>query len=291
MDQTQSSNIHVCPVCNGDKTFLKNKRLDLYWCKFCNHTFTFSKEDSNLYSPEYFQEEHKNWFTNPNYVLFDRIYSKLTTLTPRPFRLIDVGCGDGAFLKFLRGKDDTSYLCGVDLVANSYPGINFIQEDINSLVLKEKFDVVCNFMVIEHLKDPCSFIEKSSCILKNGGIMVVNTINNDSLIYLIARMLNRVGIRVAHDRLYSRHHLNHFTNKSLKRLLERNGYQVLANWNHNYPLAAVDVPKSKWGLSHIYKSAVGVSFLLSNLFGGGVEQTLICKKNKDDDQNNPPTPQ
>ena len=51
------------------------------------------------YTPEYYEETHRNWFANPNFALFRWIEHQL----PAEIRsVLDVGCGRGDFLKFLR---------------------------------------------------------------------------------------------------------------------------------------------------------------------------------------------
>lgn len=104
------------------------------------------------------------------------------------------------------------------------------------------------------------------------------TINNNSLLYKISRLLNKAGIHTAHDRLYSYHHTHHYTNQSLKTLMEMNGFDVLLQKNYNRPMRAVDVPGNNFLIEKIYKSLVWMIFLLSDVFGYGMDQVIVCKK-------------
>lgn len=232
-----------CPICNKD-SFLIDKKMNIYKCIPCNHTSTIIQKDKHEnYSKEYFMNKHKNWFNNPNVKLFNLIYK---SLRPRAgTKLLDIGCGKGDFLK---------------------------------TKIKGKFNFVCSFMVIEHLNDPKLLLKKIGYILEDKGVFVLNTINNDSLLYRIARVLKNVRFSVAYNWLYSKHHHQHFTNQSLKKIIYLNGFEVMSHKNHNYPFNAIDIPKSNFLFEKLYKLAVIIIFILSKPFGLGMYQTLICKK-------------
>ena len=269
----------ICPVCKSNEVKVQEKRLELYYCNSCTHCFTNLDEDPSLYHNLYFSQERENWFKYPDVPLYEHVYRRIISLVPPPMKLIDVGCGNGAFLKFLKKKEKPIELYGIDLVENSYPGINFIRGDFNSFDIKEKFDVVTSFMAIEHLREVDSFIKKITRISnERSSWLIINTINNNSLIYLFARLLNKFGFRTAHDRLYSRHHLNHFTNKSLKILVEKNGFKVIEHWNHNYPMIKVDVPKSSVLFEKLYRFGIFLMFRISDVIGNGHSQTIIANK-------------
>jgi len=268
-----------CTICENSNVILQDQKMDLYYCNNCDHCFTNAEEDLNLYHEMYFSEERQNWFIHPDLDLYETVYQNLISLVPPPMAILDIGCGNGNFLKFLKKKEKPMELHGIDLSENTYPGIKFIKADYNSFNIKDKFDVITNFMVIEHIKDVHAFMKK---IISNSNDrsswLIINTINNHSIIYVLARLLSKFGFRVAHDRLYSKHHLNHFSNKSLKTLVEKNGYEVIKHWNHNYTMKKVDVPKGSFLMQKLYKFGVFVMFRISDVIGNGHSQTLIANK-------------
>lgn len=269
----------VCTICMNSEVVLQESRLRLYYCEKCDHCFTDAEENPALYNDEYYKIQRKNWFDNPDFWLYEKIYQRIISLVPPPMKILDLGCGNGAFLKYLKKKDKPMELSGIDFIDNDYKGINFIKADFNSFKTKEKFDVVTSFMSIEHIKDVNGFVSRINNIInQRKGWMIINTINNNSLIYLIARFLNKLGFRVAHDRLYEKVHLNHFTNKSLKKLVEKNGWDVVEHWNHNYSMTKVDVPRSNLFVRKLYKFGIWIMFRISDFSGNGHSQTLICKK-------------
>lgn len=269
-----------CPIChNSSKTILKESRLSLYRCNSCLHTFTAIPKEKEKYNDDYFLKAHKNWFDNPNYRLFDFVYKKLLELlSNEQIQLLDVGCGKGDFLKYIAAKNSTAKLFGIDLTYNQHARIHFIKGDFLKEKIETKFNVICNLAVIEHVDNPHLFVQKLNKLLQFGKFLFITTINSNSLIYRIAGLLNKVGIHTAHDRLYSFHHLQHYTNQSLKTLMQMDGFDVLLQKNHNYPMKAVDVPESNFLIEKMYKLLVWLIFLLSVPFKWGMLQTIVCRK-------------
>jgi len=269
-----------CPICHKTKTNLQENRLNLYRCNNCSHTFTIiPKEKQEHYGDDYFLKTHKNWFENPNYPLFEFIYSELSKLVSnKKIKILDVGCGKGDFLKYIATKNSTYKLFGIDLIDNQHPSIYFIKGDFLEEKFETKFDVIFSFMVVEHIDKPHLFIQKINNSLQPGGFVFISTINNDSFMHRIARMLNKVGIHTAHDRLYSHHHIQHYTNKSLRTLMVMNGFDILWEKKHNYPIKAVDVPESNFLIEKMNKFLVWLIFLASEPFGYGMLQTILCRR-------------
>ena len=250
--------------------------LSIYECEECAHQFTvLPKDKRERYSQEYFLETHKNWFLHPDIGLFDNVISKIKKSAPK---VLDVGCGQGAFLKHFYEKDKKANLYGIDLIQNQHPGITFIQGDFETQVFDTTFDVVTGFMVIEHIDNPQIFVRKIHSLLVPNGVMILNTISSSGLLYVFARAFKICGWRGPWERLYNHHHLQHYSFFSLKKLITANGFIIIDHRNHNFPLAAVDVPGGSKLLKIIYKTGIAFVFALNFLFGWGMNQTIICKK-------------
>jgi SAM-dependent methyltransferase len=271
----------ACTLCEQNRGIrLMDHKLNLHRCPDCDHTFSIKGEgEKETYEEAYYLDRHPNWFANPNVGLFRFIHQKILGLSKeKSLTLLDVGCGNGDFLKYLAEQDSFIELEGIDSSALRHEKVKFIQGDFYEYGFNKKYDVICNLMVIEHVDNPTGFVDKMTSLLKPGGILVTTTNNNHCLLYVIARVLRHLGIRVAFDRVYSHHHLQHFSNQSLKVILERFGFEVLYFRNHNYPLKAVDIPPGPWLIKKIYLLLVAIIFLLSNLFRNGFLQTYICRK-------------
>src|SRR6516165_8460369 len=76
----------------------------------------------------------------------------------------------------------------------------------------------------------------------SGGSVVVMTLDDSSLLYRVARLGRLLGASIVFNRVYSAHHLHHFTKRSLGELLERNGLRVEARLGHSVPIRAIDMP-------------------------------------------------
>ncbi len=275
-----------CGVClKSESVTLLDSRLKLYKCRDCNHTVTaHPTHDPELYSAYYYSQAHKNWFKHPNFSLFSYLNQTLRRLADgKNLNLLDVGCGNGDFLKYLAKKNPAWRLYGVDTVENEYLGVRFFRQDFFQYEPEIKFEAAVTLTVIEHIEDGHLFLEKIRACLRPGGLLAVTTNNNDGLFYKIARGLNKIGFHAAHDRIYSSHHVQHFTNTSLRLLLERHGFQILVIKNHNYPLKAVDTPPANLLMRTLYGIAVAVIFFLSGIFGNGFLQTCVCRKAFDRD--------
>ena len=64
--------------------------------------------------------------------------------------------------------------------------INYKCASPENFIYKEKFDVILNLEIVEHVEDLELFIKKSSRLLKKGGLMYVATINKTLKSYLFA---------------------------------------------------------------------------------------------------------
>ena len=228
------------------------------------------------YGRDYYERTHKNWFQNPNIRLFERIQKYVMAFGPQ-CHLLDVGCGRGDLLRYLHERERRLELTGIELSELSpSPPIRFIKSDLFELEVAEKFDVVVTLAVIEHIADANGFVRRLVNFARPGGTIVVMTLNSDSLVYLVARLARSFGWDYAFNRLYSRHHLQHFNRRSLALLLERHGLQVREHFSHNFPLAAVDFQSTGPLGDAIQLIGVAGCFGLGKLLDKGFLQTAIC---------------
>jgi 2-polyprenyl-3-methyl-5-hydroxy-6-metoxy-1,4-benzoquinol methylase len=269
-----------CPICGGPSMLdQRHPEVTLGHCTRCGHTFSQIRPDVSMepYDAVYFEETHRNWFAHPNAALFEQI-ARFIDREPMPRSLIDVGCGNGALLHFLSGRSDVA-LTGVDLVANGpEPGIEFIQKDIFLLDVHRQFSIVASLMTIEHIADIRGFVRCLKSLAKPDGLVLINTTNDDSILYMAARTLRRFGVALPFERLYSRHHLHHFSRASLARLLQTEGLQLTGVILGNAPLASLDIPVSSRAAELILRGGVSLLFALGSLFGRTYSQTIICRR-------------
>ena len=190
-----------------------------------------------------------------------------------------MGCGRGEFLKFLRKNAQLS-LTGIDLANKpEADGIDFLRGDVLTAPFDEQFDVVTCIEVIEHLPDIQRFMSRMNKLCKPGGLVIIGTINDRSIVYDIARLLFYFGFKSPCERLYDKHHLNHFNLASLKYFVNKNNYSIIKTIFHNNPIVSVDFPNNnapKWMIC-IFRIFLRIMFFLSILSKRTILQTIICK--------------
>jgi len=270
-----------CPICaSAARPWAAHPEVELFRCTACGHAFSRLRPGvaAEPYDADYFEATHRNWFQHPNRPLFERIAERLR-LEPRPLAVIDVGCGNGAFLRYLAASGGPwTELVGLDIVANAPErGIEFVQADAIEAPVGRRFGAVVSLAVIEHIADVRAFARRLRELVDPGGLVVVMTINDSSLIYALARALRLFGFRLAFDRLYSRHHLHHFTQGSLASLLEGAGLLVEETIFHNAPLRAIDMPAASPVVAAGMRLGVAGLFALGAMTGRTYLQTAICR--------------
>ena len=270
-----------CKVCKSDSCFrYDHPDVSIFECTNCKHSFSMIKPEcqQESYTSTYFEKTHKNWFENPNYKLF-RSISTATISQDSSITLLDVGCGNLDFLSYLTKRYQNLQLTGIDLSSQKkMPGIDFIQTDFLKYESSVKFDLVYSIMTIEHIDDVTLFLKKLGSFTKKQGKLTITTINEDSFLYMCAKILRFMGIKLPFNRLYDKHHINHFSINSLKKLVSLNGFSFIQTIKHNVPLRCLDIPTNNIITQYLLRFAVFIIFILGNTFGKTYCQTIICKK-------------
>jgi 2-polyprenyl-3-methyl-5-hydroxy-6-metoxy-1,4-benzoquinol methylase len=142
-------------------------------------------------------------------------------------RVLELGCGGGETALALahagyrvRGVDESANAIRLLAEHHQAPGIEWVCASLlDSLALeKETFDVVTMFHVLEHVPQPRQAVSLVHAALKEAGIFVVEVPD-------VGGGISRIwGKRW---RYYEPHHVNYFSRRSLKRLLESAGFKLL----------------------------------------------------------------
>lgn len=272
----------LCPVCSSNvKLYKKLKKVAVYGsCSTCGHRFTDIKsiEKQEDYSDDYYEKIHSNWFENPNIKLFHAIFDIINNHNSEA-EVLDVGCGNGEFLKFLSIQSDKMKPVGIDFHENNEEnGIEFYSGDISETDFGRKFDIIVNLAVIEHIWNVSEYMSRLFSLCKDGGLIITMTVNDNSIIYLIARLLNFFGIKEPIERLYEKHHLNHFSRKSLRFLMVKTELKIDGYINTLLPIEAVDAPKKNKFMGAFYMISLRVLLFFEYLTKKSILQTIVVKK-------------
>lgn len=151
------------------------------------------------------------------------ILKKIATFK-KPGDLLDVGAGNGLFVKIAR-EEFAWNARGLKL---SKAEVSFAKEvldvDIEPTLLEdvgEKFDVITSFNVLEHVVDPVELISEMREHLVEGGLIALTT-PNPTCIQARIKGLREWGM------ISPPHHINIFTKTSLALALEKQGFEVLS---------------------------------------------------------------
>ncbi len=116
--------------------------------------------------------------------------------------VLDIGCGCGEFQKFQNATNYTGIEFNNQAVKQAQErGYNVFNEDIaeHAKGNSEKYDVIVCFQVIEHLSSPKSFLIETIKCLKDDGLLIISTPNNNSyLTYLVNASSNLPPHHVLH---------------------------------------------------------------------------------------------
>jgi 2-polyprenyl-3-methyl-5-hydroxy-6-metoxy-1,4-benzoquinol methylase len=190
----------------------------------------------DLYNDSYWQSDRaKDYgYTDyladaPLYLSTYRIRSRvIDAYKPTPGKVLDVGCAAGFFLKVMHDKGWETL--GVEV---SPPMVEFAKKDLtlpevrlgDTAVLHDlpdkHFDLITFWDVVEHLEDPIAHLAAVRRLLKDDGILIIETQNVESTFaYLLGK----------HWQHYKyEEHLYHFSPITLRTLLSRAGFHIVEN--------------------------------------------------------------
>jgi methionine biosynthesis protein MetW len=150
-------------------------------------------------------------------------------------RLLDIGCWDGYLLERVQKAGQYKEFYGVDLVSEGVEavrrkGFQAQAVDLNGEPLPfpdQYFDGVTILAVLEHLFDPYAVIREIHRVLRPGGELVIDVPNVASFTNRSRILLGRLPV-TSPDPGWDGGHLHYFTRHALDRLLNQEGFDILA---------------------------------------------------------------
>lgn len=225
--------MNKCVICGAAD--LRPKYKDMLECAVCGHTrYAGNLEDNKiigLYGREYFfGGEYSNYIADrkmieKNFKLRLKVLERYLSRSHHK-RLLEIGSAFGFFLNTARSYFNT--VVGIDVCPEGvcYSKEIFGLDVIDGDFLKydfgnRKFDVVCLWDTIEHLKDPQLYVEKIANCTEGGSLLAITTGDVESF---VARFEKRKW-RLMHPPT----HLHYFSNRSLIKLLQDKGFEIIYN--------------------------------------------------------------
>ena len=151
-----------------------------------------------------------------------------------PGSLLDIGSGEGHLLRAAcqRGWRGEGYEIDAKLAGRTAAklGLKVRHGRFSALPLaRGSLDLVSMHNVLEHVKDPSLYLDKSRSLLKRAGILFLVLPNVRSRSSALKFLLERLGLRRRRVGSYydADHHLWYFTPRVARRELTRRGFKVL----------------------------------------------------------------
>lgn len=163
--------------------------------------------------------------------------------------LLDVGCGSGNWLQFLRGLGFWN-LTGVDLYAPPYKQRQwkFIRGQIEDVGGKRKYKFITLNHSFEHMKDPVKVLQKIYDLLEDGGMCIMRIpLMEQKAWYLYGENWYQIDAP-RHEFLY--------TKRAIKYLCRKAGLKVIKIVYDSLEAqfrASEYYKKTNWDLNYIYK--------------------------------------
>jgi ubiquinone/menaquinone biosynthesis C-methylase UbiE len=241
-----------CPACRKKSVYLVDWKFgglndsifnyvaDFYECPCCGLVYISNITDEKLrifYAKEcsYFENSHFD-ISAPENIQKYQYYKKILVnagLSDVP--IVDVGCGRGGFLMWLKNNDWNATCCGIDNDHKSIPDIktNIHEQDTGIFFQKGTVDLLpfadesqsllTYFHVLEHIVDLDRLLEEAFRVLDKTGQIMIEVPDAEKYKDFPTGTAFWLGIR---------EHVYHFSPDAIYKVLRRNGFSV-ASINRN----------------------------------------------------------
>jgi 2-polyprenyl-3-methyl-5-hydroxy-6-metoxy-1,4-benzoquinol methylase len=204
---------------------------------------------------------------------YSNLRTEIEPLLPTSYsRVMDVGCGAGVTSDWLKQRGSAAEFIGVEtelgavrqaekvldrvIRANIEQDLAFVDEYF------EQVDLLLLLDVLEHLRDPWSFLRKIRGVVRAQG-SVIASIPNIRNLKAIAPLIVRGEWRYGDSGLLDRTHLRFFTKKTILELFESAGLAV-----------DMIVPTGPVEKNNVKSVAGSFAFLLNKAVGGAFTEFI-----------------
>lgn len=234
----------VCPICGNNTGMILKKVMmhlpdesplpceyDIVCCNVCGFTYADMMADQNVFNRYY--ERFNIYSENEDIKLNDWVeflHKEIQKLFIHKIsmeaNILDVGCGGGEFLNFLKSKGYNN-LYGLDPSKESIDrlkksGINGMQGNIFDRIpnkMYNKFDLVISMAVIEHIYDLNLYVEQLKKYMKKDGYLLIYAPAVEGFSQYIYPLAN----------YFNHEHINYFSRISLENLFGNHQLKSLNN--------------------------------------------------------------
>ncbi|MHA4843884.1 class I SAM-dependent methyltransferase [Flavitalea antarctica] len=232
--------VHVdCPACESSKSSAKYQKYGLSFveCNVCQTIYTNPRPSEKVLEEFYKHSknyEYWNKFIFPasenarrEKIFVPRVDETIKFCQKYGIKtnsLLEIGAAFGTFCVEMKCRNFFDRIVAIEPTPGlartlREKGIEVIEDVVENIEIEaEKFDVVVNFEVIEHIFSPAAFIRHCHRFLKKGGLFLITCPNGKGFDF---EVLGEKCNSLDHE------HLNYFNPVSLGILLKASGFEIL----------------------------------------------------------------
>ncbi len=231
----------ICPLCGtSPQPFAVDYQgFTLCQCSSCglefvNPRLSFDELADKVYSDNYFPKRDGSNKPSPETAHYiNRQLADFERMLGDRKKVLDIGCGNGAFLDFAREASWTIAGADIKLSPDAHdldcPLWEGRLQDID--FGGERFDMIRLNHVLEHTQDPLQELQICRELLTPNGILYLSVPNITGISPRLKSLQSRLHLKSHRWRHYAAmHHLFFFSPDTLRSVVERAGFRVL-NWN------------------------------------------------------------
>lgn len=271
-----SKSAGICPACRraGARRY-RYEIGDIWICAGCKLQWA-DKSETDLTGTNDVTTVHKHYMDPasldvPNYPPYLKFFSTIEALRPGPLRILDVGCGNGAFVAacLRRGHDAR----GAEIDRTKEPLIPpAVRARVDFIAAEElpipptPYDVITFWDSFEHLAEPFAVLERLRRCMAAQTVVFVRVNNVHDIFNLVTAAALRVapglGKRLLEICFNLPQHYWNFSVPAMKLLAAQAGWQIAAH-------RITETPAGRLTPNPLFRVAIAGAYAANFVIGGG----------------------